>query len=76
MCAAQFADAFEKQYGSLDNYVSTTEGIATLRKWLNQNIHQYGKEKKTLALVKDVCGEGSNPSSFLRYMEQKPNEIY
>ena len=76
VCAAQFADAFEKQYGSLDNYVGTTEGIATLRKWLNQNIHQYGKEKKTLALVKDVCGEGINPSSFLRYMEQKLNEIY
>lgn len=76
VCAAQFSDAFEKQYGPLDDYVDTAEGIAVLRNWLNTNIHQYGKEKKTLTLMKDVCGKGIDPSCFLRYMEHKLGQIY
>lgn len=76
VCAAQFAESFSKQYGKLDDYVGTQEGIATLRRWLNQNIHQYGKEKKTLTLVREVCKEGINPESFLRYIEEKLSDVY
>lgn len=76
ICAAQFAETFVKQHGPLDQFVGTAEGIATLRKWLNTNIHQYGKEKKTLQLIQDVCGQGIDPSCFLQYMESKINEIY
>lgn len=76
ICAAQFSDAFSTQYGPLDNYVSTEEGITILRKWLNQNIHQYGKEKKTLTLMKNVCGKSIDPSCFLHYMEEKLSGIY
>lgn len=76
LCAAQFADAFERQHGALAKHVGTAEGIALLVEWQKQNIHRYGAEETPRQIMERVCGEDINPAFFLRYMEKKLSEVY
>ena len=47
-----------------------------LLKWLNEKIHQYGKMKKPLDILKDVTGEGLNVQYLINYLEEKYKEVY
>lgn len=76
LCAAQFADAFEKQHGPLSGHVGTPEGIATLVNWQKENIHRFGSEETPRQIMERVCGEDINPAFFLRYMEGKLADVY
>jgi len=76
LCAAQFANAFEKQHGSLSGHVQTPEGIALLVNWQKENIHRYGAEETPRRIMERVCGENINPDFFLQYIEKKLAEVY
>lgn len=76
LCAAQFANAFEKQHGPLAGHMQTPEGIALLANWQKENIHRHGAEMTSRQLMERVCGEDVNPAYFLRYMEEKLAKVY
>lgn len=76
LCAAQFADAFEKQHGPLEGHVGTSEGIALVVDWQKENIHKFGAEQTQQQIMQRVCGEDVNPTFFLKYMERKLGEVY
>lgn len=50
--------------------------IAAITKYLNENIHKYGKMKNTDQLLKDITGETLNPDYYIRYLKEKYTKIY
>lgn len=40
--SAIWKDALEKDLGSIETLVTTTDGISQIRTWLKDHIHQYG----------------------------------
>jgi carboxypeptidase Taq len=75
MYAAQFKQAMLKDIPNFDELLE--EGnITPIREWLTANIHQYGKMKKPLEILRDVTGEGLNANYLAEYLEKKYKEIY
>ncbi|MDQ0225165.1 carboxypeptidase M32 [Metabacillus niabensis] len=75
MYAAQFKHAMEREYPDLDKRIEDGD-FSTIKEWLTNNIHQYGKTKKPLEIVKDVTGEGLNAQYLIDYLEEKYRTIY
>ena len=75
MYAAQFKQAMQK---SLPNFAQLLEEgeLQPIREWLTTHIHQYGKLKKPLEILKDVTGEGLNASYLIDYLTEKYSSIY
>ena len=49
--------------------------VTTIREWLTENIHQYGKTKKPLEILEDVTGEGLNANYLADYLEAKYRDL-
>lgn len=50
--------------------------LKKIKEWLTVQIHQYGKMKEPLDILKDVTGETLNPDYLVRYLEKKYQDIY
>lgn len=50
--------------------------ISVIREFLRENIHQYGKRKNSLQILKDVTGEDFNPNYYMDYLKEKYSKIY
>ena len=50
--------------------------IATIREFLRENIHQYGKLKTSRQILKDVTGEEFNPQYYVDYLIEKYSKVY
>jgi carboxypeptidase Taq len=75
MYAAQFK---HKMIDDLPDFDRLVEGgnFLPIKEWLTKNIHQYGKMKKPLAILKDVTGEGLNAKYLIDYLDEKYSKIY
>jgi len=72
--AAQLADAFETQQGSLDELVR--EGhFEPLRTWLTENIHQHGAIPETGSLIEQATGNELSADAFLNYARAKTRRL-
>lgn len=75
MYAAQLKNAMLKELPNFDTLLE--EGNLTpIKEWLTKNVHQYGKLKKPLEILKDVTGEGLNAEHLVKYLEEKYSAIY
>ncbi|CAG9622593.1 carboxypeptidase M32 [Sutcliffiella rhizosphaerae] len=75
MYAAQFKHAMLKDLPNYDELL--LEGnLVPVKEWLTTNIHQYGKLKKPLKILKDVTGEELNVQYLIEYLEDKYSNIY
>jgi carboxypeptidase Taq len=50
--------------------------LITLKKWLNQKIHRWGRTFTADDLIQRVTGNSLNPEPFLTYLERKYGELY
>lgn len=50
--------------------------LKSLREWLKENVHQYGRLYKPKELLIKVTGEELNPRYFVRYLENKFDKLY
>ncbi len=50
--------------------------LSPLKEWLNQNIHQKGREVKAAELIADLCGEKPSSKPFMDYIDTKYSQIY
>ena len=50
--------------------------IEPIKKWLNENIHQFGKMKQPLEILKETTGEGLNAQYLIDYLEDKYKDVY
>ncbi|WP_377888896.1 carboxypeptidase M32 [Alkalihalobacillus sp. R86527] len=73
--AAQIKHAIVKDLPHFDELLE--EGnLLPIKEWLTENIHQYGKMKKPVEIIKDITGEGLNATYLIEYLENKYSEVY
>jgi carboxypeptidase Taq len=72
--AAQFLHKM-KQELDLDQLIQSGD-IKRINTWLKENIHQYGRSKTPLELLRDVTGEDFNPMYYVQYLKDKYTELY
>lgn len=74
MYAAQLNNQL-KQELDVDSIIKSGD-FSPIKSWLSKNVHQYGKMKKPLEIIKDVTGEGLNANDLISYLEEKYKKIY
>ncbi|MCA0988398.1 carboxypeptidase M32 [Guptibacillus algicola] len=73
--AAQIKHAIKKDLPHFDKLLE--EGnLLPIKEWLTENIHQYGKMKKPVEIIKDITGEGLNAKYLIEYLENKYSDVY
>lgn len=50
--------------------------ISTIREFLREHIHKYGKLKTSRQMLKDVTGEDFNPQYYIDYLVEKYGRLY
>ncbi|KKI88732.1 peptidase M32 [Bacillus sp. SA1-12] len=75
MYAAQIKHALLKDMPDFDQLVEAGQ-FTKIKAWLTEHIHQYGKTKQPLEIIKDVTGEGLNAQYLVDYLEEKYRSIY
>lgn len=73
--ASQFKAAMLKDIPQFDSLLEQGN-LAPIKKWLTQNVHQYGALKKPLDILKAATGEGLNGKYLADYLEEKYTKIY
>ncbi|MEH7300630.1 carboxypeptidase M32 [Neobacillus drentensis] len=75
MYAAQFKHKMIEEIPHFNQLVE--EGnLLPIKEWLTKNIHQYGKLKKPLEILRDVTGEGLNAEYLIEYLIDKYQKVY
>ncbi|MFA9560536.1 carboxypeptidase M32 [Evansella sp. AB-rgal1] len=73
--AAQLKNAMDKEIPNYDDLLR--EGnLSPIKDWLTEHVHQYGKSKLPLEIIKEVTGEGVNPDYLIKYLEEKYRNVY
>ena len=73
--AAQFYNTAKKEIPNLEEKFSNGD-FMTLRNWLREKIHKYGKTETPSQIAKRVTGEELNPDYFIAYIKDKYSKIY
>ncbi|MFU0791656.1 MAG: carboxypeptidase M32 [Virgibacillus proomii] len=74
MYAAQIYHTLTEKL-NLQDIIQSGE-LMKINQWLATSIHQYGKMKKPLEILKDVTNETLNPNYLVHYLEQKYAAMY
>jgi carboxypeptidase Taq len=75
MYAAQFKQAMLKDLPNFDELLEKGD-LEPIKVWLTEKVHQHGKMKKPLEILKEVTGEELNVDYLIAYLEGKYTEIY
>lgn len=73
--AAQFFQKASEEIDDFDKKIQNGE-LLTLKKWLNENVHKYGRKYLPDELIKKVVGSSMSVEPFMKYLEEKYGEIY
>lgn len=68
--AAQFYNTAKKEIPDLEERIASGD-VTTLRNWLREKIHKYGKTETPTEILKRVTGEDLNPDYFISYIKFK-----
>lgn len=74
MYAAQFYNAMKNEF-NVEEVIAKGD-FAQIQKWLTDNVHQYGKMKKPLEIVKGVTGESLNADHLVNHLTEKYQKVY
>lgn len=50
--------------------------LDTIREYLREHIHRYGKVKTSRQILKDVTGEDFDPGYYVQYLKEKYSRLY
>lgn len=73
--AAQLYNTAKKEIENFDALIEKGE-LITIKEWLSEKIHKYGKLMEPEEIIMKVTGEGINPSYLTDYLENKYKNIY
>lgn len=73
--AAQLQTAMQNDLPPLQD-LAAQGNLEPIKEWLTKNVHQYGKLKEPLDILKDAAGEGINASHLIRYLTEKYETVY
>lgn len=72
--AAQFLATMNKEF-DVDKCMENDE-LDTIKNWLNDKIHKYGRLLEPNEIIKNVTGEELNAKYLVEYLKQKYENIY
>ena len=75
MYAAQLKAAMLKDIPNFDELLEIGD-YEQITGWLTEHVHQYGKTKSPLEIIKDATGEELNPNHLVTYLKEKYQRIY
>ena len=75
LIAAQIWETFLHEHPDRDARIQRGEFV-TLREWLRERVHQYGRTFEPQDLVAKVTGSKVDPAPYLRYLESKYSDVY
>ncbi len=75
MYAAQLKTTLLKDLPNFEELVAAGN-IKPIQEWMTKHIHQFGKTKKPLDILRDTTGEGLNVHYFVNYLEEKYKKMY
>lgn len=72
------AQLFEKVLEDVPRLLEHVEQgeFAPLLAWLRTNVHQHGRRKSAVEIVRDASGKEPSSGAFMRYLEQKYGTLY
>lgn len=73
--AAQLRDAIIHDLPNFDQLIEENR-LVTIRKWLTEHIHQYGKLKTSNEILNSLNISGINEQPLLKHLKEKYREIY
>jgi carboxypeptidase Taq len=73
--AAQFMEAAREQLGDLDDAFSRGE-YATLKRWLNDQIHRHGQRWHAPDLCRQITGKPLSHEPLMNYLREKYTPLY
>jgi carboxypeptidase Taq len=73
--AVQLYEQAKRDIPGLEDAIASGE-LLTLRRWLEQNVHRWGRTFPPERLVERVTGSTLQPEPFLRYLEEKYRLLY
>jgi len=73
--AAQLFTSFEAAFPSWKENIARGE-FNFVKSWLNDNVHQYGRQYSSEDLLKKITGEHLSSKPYLQYLQTKYNDIY
>ncbi|MFQ5779513.1 MAG: carboxypeptidase M32 [Nitrospiria bacterium] len=73
--AAQFLHQAKREIPELDACIEKGN-LLSLKEWLNEKIHRWGRQYRSEDLVRRVTGEPLNPRYFIDALKEKFGEIY
>ncbi len=69
--ASQFTEKLEAEIGNVDMLILEESGIEKIKKWLAENIHQYGATYTLDQLANRLTGNGLSTIPWERYLNEK-----
>lgn len=73
--AAQLFEKLSKTKKNLHALIESQD-LSQISGWLKEKVHKKGKTMPSEDIIRQVCGEGLNPETFIRYLNEKYSKIY
>jgi carboxypeptidase Taq len=73
--AAQLYNTAKKEIKDFDILIAKGE-LISIKEWLSEKIHKYGKLMEPAEIIKEATGEDINPNYLIDYLENKYKNIY
>ena len=73
--AAQFYNTMKKEMPNLEEQIAKGD-LLSLREWLRNKIHKYGKAQTPSEILERVTGEALNINHFINYIKEKYGNLY
>ncbi|MCR2820194.1 carboxypeptidase M32 [Lederbergia panacisoli] len=75
MYAAQLKNAMLKDLPNYEELLRNGD-LLPIKNWLTEHVHQYGKTKEPLEIIKLATGEGLSAKYLANYLEEKFSKVY
>jgi carboxypeptidase Taq len=75
LLSVQYYNTALKAHPSIPDEIARGE-FSTLRRWLNENIHQHGRKYTSDELTRRVTGEGIQSRDYIAYLQAKFSDVY
>jgi carboxypeptidase Taq len=73
--AAQLFTAFQQSNPHWQEKVAAGD-LSSIREWLNQHIHKFGRQYLPEELIQRATGKPLSEEPYLHYLENKYNALY
>lgn len=73
--AASLFTQFEKEHPNWENQLASGQ-FSFIKKFLNNNVYRYGKQYRSLDLIRHITKKPFSAAPYVKYLESKYSQIY